>query len=274
MARMLGMSRHTLYRLLQEYDISPNIFTDLTESQLDDLLKSIKVEHPNTGEVMLQGHLLQMGIKVPRAMLRAAIHRIDHDKTVLRRSTTIQRRVYTSPHPNAVWHVDGSHKMIRWRLVVHGGVDGFSRCVVYLKCANNNSASIAMDAFSEGLVSYGTPTKVRSDHGGENISIWKHMLSVYNNDPTCVVTGKSTHNERIERMWRDVTRCVSSSFIDTFNTLETEKLLDPLNEVDIFCLHYIFLPRINKIMFIELSRKLELSLFIDRRQYVSIAALC
>ena len=39
--------------------------------------------------------------------------------------------------------------------------------------------------FLEGLVAYGTSTRVRSDHGGENIDVWRHMLSLYN-DPTCV----------------------------------------------------------------------------------------
>lgn len=245
-ARMLDISRDTLYRRLQEYGISIDTFTYISESELDELLKGIKCDHPNIGEVVLQGHLLHTGIKVPRAKLRAAIHRIDHANTMCRRSTTIQRRVYTVPHPNAVWHIDGNHKMIRWRLIIHGGVDGFSRCVVYIKCANNNCASTVLDAFLEGLRCYGTPARIRSDHGGENVDGWRHMLSIYNNDPTCVVTGKSTHNQRIERMWRDITRCVSSSFIGIFNALEAENMLDPLNEVDIFCLHFIFLPRINK----------------------------
>ena len=201
---MLDISRHTLYRRLQEYGINTETFTDISESELDKLLKGLKTEHPNIGEVLLQGQLIHIGIKVPRAKLRAAIHRIDHANTVCRRSTTINRRVYTAPHPNAAWHIDGNHKMIHWRLVIHGGVDGFSRCVVYVKCANNNCASTVFDAFLEGLVAYGTPTRVRSDHGGENIDVWRHMLSLYN-DPTCVLTGKSTHNERIERMWRDIT---------------------------------------------------------------------
>ena len=61
-----------------------------------------------------------------------------------------------------------------------------------------------------------------------------------------VITGRSTHNERVERMWRDITRCVSSSFIELFSALEEDGILDPSNEVDIFCLHFVFLPRINK----------------------------
>ena len=35
-------------------------------------------------------------------------------------------------------------------------------------------------------------------------------------------------------------------FSQIFRSLESDGLLDPLNEVDLYCLHLIFLPRINK----------------------------
>ncbi len=182
---------------------------------------------------MLQGHLLQKRIKVQR------------NKFVMRRSDVIRRRVYSNPHPNAVWHVDGNHKMIRWRLVIHAGIDGFSRCVVYLKCSFNNCATSVLDVFLKGISEFGIPFSVRSDHGGENIEIWKFMLCIHKNS-SCVITGASVHNERVERLWGGVTRCISQNFIKIFQKLEEENILDPLNEVDIFCLHYIFLPRIIK----------------------------
>ena len=39
----------------------------------------------------------------------------------------------------------------RWKLIVHGGIDGYSRLVVYLKCADNNRACTVMQAFSEAV---------------------------------------------------------------------------------------------------------------------------
>ena len=60
-----------------------------------------------------------------------------------------------------------------------------------------------------------------------------------------VITGSSTHNERIERLWRDVHRCVGVVFADTFRELEADGNLDCLNEVDLYCLHSVFLRRIN-----------------------------
>ena len=84
---------------------------------------------------------------------------------------------------------------------------------------------------------------MRTDHGGENVDAWRQMLSTHQ-DSSCVLTGNSVHNERIERLWRDVTRCVSHLFISTFYELEAEG--NPDNEIDIFCLQVVFLPRINK----------------------------
>ena len=65
-------------------------------------------------------------MKVRRSELRASIHRIDHERTVERRSHVINRRTYMVAAPNAMWHVDGNHKLIRWWFVIHAGVDGFS----------------------------------------------------------------------------------------------------------------------------------------------------
>lgn len=46
-------------------------------------------------------------------------------------------------------------------------------------------------------------------------------------------------------MWRDVYHCVSVLFCDTFRQLEDEGHLDVLNEVDMFCLHLVFVERID-----------------------------
>ena len=45
------------------------------------------------------------------------------------------------------FYVDGHHKLIRWSLVVHAGIDGYSRMIVFLHCSNNNRASIVYDLF-------------------------------------------------------------------------------------------------------------------------------
>ena len=247
-AQLLQISRSTLYRCLEDYGVHPDDYTSITSQELNEVVKHIKLDHPNDGEALLKGHLFRLGIKVPRSQLRASIHEVDHERTVCRRSNVIKRCTYSVPAPNAMWHVDGNHKLIRWRLVVHAGVDGFSRTIVYIVCANNNKATTVLSAFMGGVSRFGVPECVRSDHGGENVDVWRYMLDAHPNNESCVLTGSSTHNERIERMWRDVYRCVSSQFAEIFRSLESGSILDPLNEVDIFCLHFTFLPRINKLL--------------------------
>ena len=101
-----------------------------------------------------------------------------------------------------------------------------------------------MTSFLDAVSKYGIPVQVRSDRGGENIDIWDYMLQHRNSDSP-VLVGASTHNQRIERLWRDTHRCVSSLYGELFRRLEDEGKLNCLNEVDLFCLHVVFLPRIN-----------------------------
>ena len=250
-ARILKISRQTLYRRLEEFGIAGrdrDPCRTLSAQDLDEIVVEIKRDHPNDGEVLMQGHLVALGIRIPRSQLRQSIHRVDYENTQLRRSRAIKRRQYTVECPNSIWHIDGHHKLIRWRFVVHGAIDGFSRTIPYIHCATNNRACSVLSVFQGGVSRFGLPDRVRSDHGGENIDVWRYMIQSHNNNLQCVVTGSSTHNERIERLWRDVHRCVGH-FSDTFRALESEDVLDTLNEVDIFSLHFVFLPRINKCLY-------------------------
>ena len=61
-----------------------------------------------------------------------------------------------------------------------------------------------------------------------------------------VVVGSSVHKVRIERLWRDVRRGVVDVYREIFGRLESDQVLDSDNDVDIFCLHEVFVPRINK----------------------------
>ena len=173
----------------------------------------------------------------------------------IRRSITIRCRVYHADGPNTVWHVDGHHKLIRWGLVTHGGIDGgidgYSRTVVFLRCSDNNRAETVLGAFRDAVERHGLPTKIRSDLGGENVDVWRYMVEQHC-DSSSIITGSSTHNQRIERLWRDVFRCVASIFYHIFYKLEDENVLyrmyyiDCLNEINLYCLRFVYLKRINK----------------------------
>ena len=60
-----------------------------------------------------------------------------------------------------------------------------------------------------------------------------------------LLTGQSVHNQRIERLWRDVHAYVVLYYKNIFYYLEQFQLLDPNNELDLVALHLVYLPRIN-----------------------------
>ena len=110
------------------------------------------------------------------------------------------------------------------------GIDGFSRLVVFLKCATNNRAETVMSTFIDGTRRYGIPSRVRSDHGGENADVGRFMESIRGRDRGSHIQGSSVHNQRIERLHRDTTRCCLSSFYTEFDHMDNEGILDLSND--------------------------------------------
>jgi len=131
--------------------------------------------------------------------------------------------------------------------VTHGAVDGYSRLIPYLHCTTNNSASTVLNLFVQGCLQYGLPTRTRSDHGGENIKVALLMNLIRGTEahPTHHITGKSTHNQRIERMWRDVHQQVTRSFYEEFCSMEEIMGLNVDEPIHLFALHYVYEPIIN-----------------------------
>ena len=131
---------------------------------------------------------------------------------------------------------------------MHGGVDGYSRIPVYLHCSGNNRADTVLQLFTEAVRNYGLPSRVRCDKGVENVSVSLFLISHPLRGPGrgSVIVGRSVHNQRVERMWRDVYQGVLRLYYDIFHYLESIHMLDPKNDIHLFCLHYVFIPRINE----------------------------
>ena len=142
--------------------------------------------------------------------------------------------------------VDTHHKLVRWKLVTQGGIDGYSRLVLFLRCSTNNRASTMYDVFLSAVQQYHLPSRIRTDQGRENILVAQHMLEKRGADRRSVITGSSVHNQRIERLWRDVHGSVTMFYYRLFYHLENCGMLDPLNEIHLFSVHYVFVPRINR----------------------------
>ena len=137
-AEIMAISRATLWRRLNELNIPLSKYSDITDRDLDVMVEGIQQANPTVGLVMLQGYLSSQGVTIQRRRLRESVMRINPVR-MTRWQHVLSRRSYHVPGPNSLWHIDTHHSLIRWRCIVQGGIDGYSRMVVYLSCSKQQS---------------------------------------------------------------------------------------------------------------------------------------
>ena len=129
---------------------------------------------------------------------------------------------------------------------IQGAVDGFSRKIIYLKATNSNSSMATAHHFVDACLQHHIPGRIRTDHGTENGLVKEFINSVNGDERNSCIMGKSTANERIERLWKDVFAQCGIEFYKLFYLLEERRLYDDESEIDRFCLQYVMLPTLDR----------------------------
>jgi hypothetical protein len=116
----------------------------------------------------------------------------------------------------------------------------------YLSCSTNNRATTVLCQFLKATSYYGLPSRVRSDHGDENMLLALCMHLVQGLEHRGFITGQSVHNQRIEHLWQDVFLHVLQHFYHTFYCLEDAENLNPDNDIHRLSLHIVYPPEIQR----------------------------
>ena len=91
--------------------------TELTDDQLDQLIRMLRSHYPRAGNSMLDGMLRTMGYRITRTRIAASLTRLDPVRRVFQ-PIRIQRRQYKVAGPNALWHHDGQHGQYNQRALL------------------------------------------------------------------------------------------------------------------------------------------------------------
>ena len=97
--------------------------------------------------------------------------------------------------------------------------------------------------FRKAISNYGLPSRIRTDMGLENTAAAELMLEQRRTERNSVLVGSSVHNQRIERLWRDVFLAVVQLYCRLFYHMEQMGILNPLSSTNLFALHSIFFTK-------------------------------
>src|ERR1700678_4244502 len=125
LAKKLGIHRNTLRAKLKENSINSS-FTEMPDKNLDQIVKGYLESHPNSGFRYLTGRLRTHGLRIQRRRLQQSMKRVDQLGQTLRHHMTAKnrRREYHVSRGDALWHIDGHHRLIHRGIVTHRVVDG------------------------------------------------------------------------------------------------------------------------------------------------------
>lgn len=206
------------------------------------------------GYRLMHQKLRSIGITVDRETVRLGLKYLDPEGVESRKSHRLRRRKYVNKGPNYLWHIDGYDKLKPFGLAIHGGIDGYSRKILWLEVGETNNdprivAKFYLDAIYKLQL---VPRCIRADRGSENIvlgGIQRFFRRNFNdscNGLKSFIYGPSTRNQRIESWWSNFRKQRCNWWINFFKDLCDETVFDPSIPYHVQCLRFCFLGLIQK----------------------------
>ena len=113
-AMLLQVSLSTVRRRMCDFGMRVrDRYSVISNQELDRIVTLVQHQNPNCGYRMMQGYVSRLGHKVQQTRIREAMARTDPEGLVSRWCYLVHRRCYSVSSPNALWHIDGHHRLIR-----------------------------------------------------------------------------------------------------------------------------------------------------------------
>ena len=88
--------------------------------------------------------------------------------------------------------------------------------------STNNNKGTVLKLFEEAIIDYGGPSRIQTAKGGENTLIWELMVKIMGNERGSFLSSSSIHNQRIERLWRNLWNAVCCMFYYMLQAMEVQ----------------------------------------------------
>lgn len=113
-SKMMGVSISTVRRRMTVYGLRVgSTYSRITNEELDNKIAHFLRSSPNSGYRRILGELRRQGHRMQSCRVRESVRRVDPEGVTRRWIQTVHRRRYSVYGPNALWHIDGNHKLIR-----------------------------------------------------------------------------------------------------------------------------------------------------------------
>eukprot|EP00111_Clytia_hemisphaerica_P012751 TCONS_00037524-protein len=242
------ISIRKLHRILRGLNLYRRKHSSDTREVISFIEQELKQSSSLLGYRLMHQKCIQRGFRISRKNVALILKSFDPEGVQHRTRRVLKRRQYWSRGPNYVWHLDGYDKLKPYGFSIHGAIDGFSRCILWLEVVFSNKDPALVNNFYLETVQKisGVPRKVVGDRGTENIYIAasQRFLTRFDIDrgggEQSFKYGRSVSNQRIEAWWSMLRRTCTNWWINFFKDLIERDIFDTSNIIHCECIKFCF----------------------------------